>query len=91
MSRTLGNRHMQDARRTLHASTISVGILEDSLKETWRSGNPLRTKETLDGNSAISGDDLARLRVGEYRIVKPIGGQRGLWSDVRNHAGRTAA
>lgn len=91
MNESLGRRHLQDARRTLHASTISVGILEDSLKETWRSGNPLRTKETLDGNSAISGDDLARLRVGTCWIVKPIGEQSGIWSDVRHHAGKWAA
>lgn len=95
MNYSLGRRHLQDARRTLHASTISVGILEDSLKETWKSGNPLRTKENLDGNSAVSGDDLARLRVGEYwtakPIVKPIGEQHGLWSEVRHHAGKWAA
>lgn len=91
MNESLGKRHLQAARRTLHASTISVEILEDSLKETWKSGNPLRTKETLDGNSAVSGDDLARLRVGDYQIVNPVGEQRGIWSDVRHHAGRWAA
>lgn len=91
MNRTLGNRHMQLARRTLHASIISVGVLTDSLKETWESRNSRRTKENLDFTSAISGDDLARLRVGEDRIVKPIGEQRGIWSDARHHTGRWAA
>lgn len=91
MNESLGRRHLQAARRTLHASTISVEILEDSLKETWESGNPLRTIENLDDNSAVSGDDLARLRVGTCWIVKPIGEQRGIWSDVQHHAGRWAA
>lgn len=91
MNRTLGNRHMQLARRTLHASTISVGVLTDSLKETWESRNSRRTKENLDFTSAISGDDLARLRVGEYRIVKPISEQSGLWSDVRRATEAVAA
>lgn len=93
MNESLGRRHLQAARRTLHASTISVEILEDSLKETWESGNPLRTKENLDGHSAVSGDDLARINAFEPKDknLKPIGEQSGIWSDVRHHAGRWAA
>lgn len=96
MNRTLGKRHLQLARRTLHASTIGVDILEKSIARVWTDSGPsYRSRDSLDFESAVSGDDLARIRVGEYwttkPIVKPIGEQSGIWSDVRHHAGKWAA
>lgn len=96
MSHSLGNRHMRLARRTLHASTIGVDILERSIARVWADSGPYyRSRDSLDFESAVSGDDLARIRVGEYwttkPIVKPIGEQSGIWSDVRHHAWKWVA
>lgn len=94
MSHSLGNRHMRLARRTLHASTIGVDILEKSIARVWTSSAYADiSREHLDFEAAISGDDLARINAFEPadRNLKPIGEQSGIWSDVRHHAGKWAA
>lgn len=91
MNAALGERHLRLARRTLHAAPIKVCLLEDSLKETWGSGIGLRAKENLDDQSAISGDDLARINAFEPKDpdLRSIGRQYGIWSSPRVATGKS--
>lgn len=96
MNRTLGKRHLQLAHTAEFTRTMPLDILEKSIDRVWTSSAYAdSSREHLDFEAAVSGDDLARLRVGEYwtakPIVKPIGEQHGLWSEVRHHAGKWAA
>ncbi|WP_186293272.1 hypothetical protein [Brevibacterium aurantiacum] len=94
MNHSLGKCHLQAARRALHASKISVDILEGSIARVWTSSAYSdRSSDQLDFEAAISGDDLARINAFEPADpnLKSIGEQHGLWSDIRHHAGRWAA
>ena len=90
MNRTLGERHIVLADHTRTSRNMSADTLVESIARTWTRPMADSSRDYCDFASAISGDDLARLRADDYRIVKPIGRQRGLWSDVR-HASQAAA
>lgn len=72
------------ANNTVSFADTPVWILERTLLEILVSPKYIN-RDDLDASRGVSGDDLARLRVGECQIVKPIGEQSGLWSDVRRH------
>lgn len=94
MNRTLGKRHLRTAQQTLHSASMDIWILEESIAETLtRSDIDETTRDYLDQTAAISGDDLARINAFESADpnIKPIGQQRGLWSDVRRHSEAVAA
>lgn len=94
MNRTLGKRHLQLAHHTEFTRTMPIDILESSIDRIWSDSRYANSsRENLDFEAAISGDDLARINAFEPsdRNLKPIGAQSGLWSDVRHHAGRWAA
>lgn len=91
MNRTLAERNMILATNIMNHWGTPNWILAESAEETaTRTDIDEGTRDFLDFTDAISGDDLARLRMDSYQIVKPIGEQSGLWSDVR-HAGTAAA
>lgn len=94
MNRTLGKRHLQLAHHTEFTRTMPLDILEKSIARIWsNAGYADSSREHLDFEAAISGDDLARVNAFEPKDpnLKPIGEQSGLWSDVRHHAGKWAA
>lgn len=94
MNRTLGKRHLQLAHTAEFTRTMSLDILEKSIDRVWTSSAYAdSSREHLDFEAAISGDDLARINAFEPvdPNLKPIGEQHGLWSDVRHHAGKRAA
>lgn len=94
MKDSLGNRHLQLARTAGFTRTMSLGILEKSIARIWtHAGYADSSREHLDFEAAISGDDLARINAFEPTDpkLKPIGEQRGIWSDVRRHAEKAAA
>lgn len=94
MNRTLGKRHLYLAHNTEFTRTMPIGILESSIDRIWsNAGYADSSREHLDFEAAISGDDLARINAFEPADpnLKPIGEQSGIWSDVRHHAGKWAA
>lgn len=92
MNRTLAERNMIFASNTMnHWDTPNWILAESAEKTATRTDINETTRDYLDFTDAISGDDLARLRMDKYQIVKPIGEQSGIWSDVRNLDGRAAA
>lgn len=75
MNRTLGEHHLMLANNTKHARGLRVSLCERSTLEVWTS-SLYKHREFLDFNSAISGDDLARINAFEpYRVPS-------LWADV---------
>lgn len=83
MSLSLGERHLSHASRTRQSRTHSVEIQEGSIARVW-DGETYSRPEHLDEYSAISGDDLARIAYFEPADpnIKPIGEQRGIWSQA---------
>lgn len=94
MSHSLGKRHLQLAHHTEFTRTMPLDILEKSIARIWSNAAYAdSSREHLDFEAAISGDDLARINAFEPadKNLKPIGAQSGLWSDVRHHAGKWTA
>ena len=94
MNYSLGKRHLQLAHNTAFTRTMPLDILERSITRIWTSNAYAdSSREHLDFEAAISGDDLARINAFEPADpnLKPIGEQSGIWSDVRHHAGKWAA
>lgn len=94
MNHSLGKRHLQLAHHSEFTRTMPIEILEKSITRTWtHAGYADSSREHLDFEAAISGDDLARINAFEPADpnLKLIGEQSGLWSDVRRHAEAVAA
>lgn len=94
MNHSLGKRHLQLAHHSEFTRTMPIEILEKSIARTWTHAEYAdSSREHLDFEAAISGDDLARINAFEPADpkLKPIGEQSGIWSGVRNLDGRAAA
>lgn len=93
MKQGLAERNMIAAGRVLHYQSMPTWIVSNTEQGIRVSGMSEDSIDFLDFGQGISGDDLARLRMDEYQIVKDIGEQRGLWSEVKEgaHNVRSAA
>lgn len=86
MKDSLGNRHLDLAANVNRCHRMDTDILEGSIARTWTRPMSDSSRDFCDFTSAISGDDLARINAFEPKDpnLKPIGEQRGIWSDVRH-------
>lgn len=86
MNHSLGIRNLEIASNTESSRHHSVEICERSIARTWTRPMSDISRDYCDFTSAISGDDLARINAFETKDpnLKPLGEQRGIWSDVRH-------
>lgn len=91
MNRTLGNRHLQLAHHAEFTRTMPIDILEKSIARVWtHAGYADSSRDHLDFEAAISGDDLARINAFEPKDpdLRSIGRQHGIWSSPRVVTGK---